>query len=145
MVRCARIIGILAGAALTGCGTLPTGETAADQQFRDTRVEELSDGRIAITIEAINVDGYELTRCVAVVYADSLRNEDGDRLHSHVKLIGGKLTDVFRRAGGIRTQTSSGTLVYEMADNGSHDGRDVLGIDEQLAECESTDVATQEG
>ncbi|MEM7210974.1 MAG: hypothetical protein AAF479_03615 [Pseudomonadota bacterium] len=106
------------------------------QKFDETLIEKLSEDRFAISVTADNVDGYELSRCVAAAYAESLRDAQGNRIYAFVERQGGQLTDTFRLRDGVRTQTTTGVQTFRLVNEGTHDGRDVMEVDKQLASCE---------
>lgn len=130
------ISAIAATAALvTACGT-GGGANQGGQKFDETLIEKLSDDRFAISVTADNVDGYELSRCVAAAYAESLRDAQGNRIYAFVERQGGQLTDTFRLKDGVRTQTTTGVQTFRLVNEGTHDGRDVMEVDKQLATCD---------
>ena len=68
-----RTISALAGAlVLGGCASEP-----AELQLREARVEQITEDRFSVTVEAYDVDGYELARCVAAAYAFAQRDDAG--------------------------------------------------------------------
>ncbi|MEM9060768.1 MAG: hypothetical protein AAGD13_09945 [Pseudomonadota bacterium] len=120
---------------LAACGT-GEGSTVGGQKFKETVIEKLSDDRFAISVSADNIDGYQLSRCVAAAYAESLRDAQGNRIYGFVERQGGKLTDTFRLKEGVRTQTTEGVQTFRLVTTGVHDGTDMMDVDLQLAECE---------
>ena len=126
---------------LGACGT-GGGASSGAQKFNETTIETLSEDRFAISVTADNVDGYQLSRCVAAAYAESLRDAQGNRIFNVIERQGGKLTDTFRLVEGVRTQTTTGTQMFRLVNEGTHDGRDVLSVDLQLAECEKSGLPT---
>ncbi len=126
---------------LVACGT-GGGASQGAQKFNETSIEKLSENRFAISIKADNVDGYQLSRCVAAAYAESLRDRQGKRIYNIVERQGGKLTDTFRLVEGVRTQTTTGAQTFRLVNEGAHDGRDVMSVDLQLAECEKAGLPT---
>jgi len=86
---------------------------------------------------------YALARCVAAAYTDTLRDKEGRRLFDIYRRDGGRLTDEFRVADGVRTQTTTGQQTYEFATQGEHDGRDVMSVDLQLALCDRQGLPTK--
>ncbi len=134
----------LAGFRLAACTELnPVSEGGSD--LVDARIEPTSDNRLAISLTALNTDGYELARCLASGYVDRLRDDQGTRLHDVFRRNGGPLTDEFRVVDGVRKQTSKGVQIYAF-DPGltvaDHDGRDVLAVDVQLARCDRAGLPT---
>lgn len=129
------VIAVAATAALSACGTGGGASTGA-QKFNETLIEQISEDRFSISVTADNVDGYELSRCVAAAYAESLRDDQGNRLYSFVERQGGELRDTFRLRDGVRTQTTTGLQVFRLVNEGTHDGRDVMEVDQQLTTCE---------
>ena len=127
--------------ALTGCGT-GGGAVVGAQSFNETTIEKISEDRFSISVTADNVDGYVLSRCVAAAYAESLEDAQGNRLYDFVERQGGKLTDTFRLLEGVRRQTTTGTQLFRLVPEGTHDGRDVMSVDLQLAECEQSGLPT---
>lgn len=121
--------------ALAACGA-GEGSAVGGQKFKETVIEKLSADRFAISVEADNIDGYKLSRCVAAAYAESIRDDEGNRVYNFVERQGGKLTDTFRVRDGVRTQTTTGVQTFRLVSEGIHDGRDMLGVDLQLTECE---------
>jgi predicted small secreted protein len=122
---------------LAGCGT-GGGASQGAQKFNETAIEKISEDRFSVTVTADNVDGYQLSRCVAAAYAESLRDAQGKRLFDVIERQGGKLTDTFRLVEGVRRQTTTGSQVFRLVNEGTHDGRDVISVDLQLAECEKS-------
>ena len=141
------VIGSLAAtAALSGCATGPEGE----QSLGQLKIEQLSELRFAVSIEARNIDGYELARCLAAAYTFAQRDEEGEPLFPFYVRDGGKITDEFRRVDGERQQTSRGVQTYAFATAEEygpydHDGRDVMAVDQQLASCEKQGLPTTLG
>ena len=125
---------------LVSCGT-GGGAPPGAQQFDRTEINQLGEDRFTISVLAENVDGYELSRCVAAAYAESLRDDEGERLYDFVERLGGKLTDTFRINDGVRTQTTEGIQTFRLMNEGEHDGRDVMAVDLQLTECEQAGLA----
>ena len=136
-----RLLPIAALVLLAACGT-GGGASQGGQKFNETVIEKLSEDRFAISVTADNVDGYELSRCVAAAYAESLRDRSGNRLYSLVELLDGKLTDTFRLKDGVRTQTTTGVQRFRLLNDGDSSGRDVMAVDVQLAECEKAGLPT---
>ena len=136
-----RLLPIAALVLLAACGT-GGGASQGGQKFNETVIEKLSEDRFAISVTADNVDGYELSRCVAAAYAESLRDRSGNRLYSLVELLDGKLTDTFRLKDGVRTQTTTGVQRFRLLNDGDSNGRDVMAVDAQLAECEKAGLPT---
>ena len=122
---------------LTACGT-GGGASQGAQKFNETAIEKISEDRFSVTVTADNVDGYQLSRCVAAAYAESLRDRQGNRLFNIIERQGGKLTDTFRLVEGVRRQTTTGSQIFRLVNEGTHDGRDVISVDLQLAECEQS-------
>lgn len=135
-----RISALCLTALLASCGT-GGGAATGGQQFDKTEINQLSEDRFEISVQADNVDGYELSRCVAVAYAESLRDDEGNRLYDFVERQRGKLTDTFRLKNGVRTQTTEGVQLFRLINEGEHDGRDVMAVDLQLLECEQAGLA----
>lgn len=133
-------------AALAACA----GEPPADQKFGQLKVEQLNEVRFAVSVEAINVDGYELARCIAAAYTFAQRDDEGELLYPFYVRDGGKITDEFRRVDGARQQTTKGVQTYSWATAEEyvpydHDGRDVMHVDQQLADCEKQGLPTSLG
>ncbi|MEL7154155.1 MAG: hypothetical protein AAFN51_10295 [Pseudomonadota bacterium] len=126
---------------LASCGT-GGGASSGAQKFNETTIEKLSEDRFAVSVTADNVDGYVLSRCVAAAYAESLRDPQGNRAFNFVERQGGKLTDTFRLVDGVRRQTTTGTQSFRLVNEGVHDGRDVMSVGLQLAECEQSGLPT---
>ena len=140
------VITALAATALAGCASEPP----ADQKFGQLKVEQLNDARFAVSVEAINVDGYELARCIAAAYTFAQRDDDGELLYPFYVRDGGKITDEFRKVDGKRQQTTRGVQTYSFATAEEyvpydHDGRDVMAVDQQLATCEKQGLPTSLG
>lgn len=135
-----RIFLLCLTAPLVSCGT-GGGAPSGAQQFDRTEINQLSEDRFTISVLAENVDGYELSRCVAAAFAESLRDDEGNRLYDFVERQGGQLTDTFRLKNGVRTQTTEGLQTFRLTNEGAHDGRDVMAVDLQLAECEQAGLA----
>ena len=132
--------------ALAACQTEPE----APLDLRSVVVEQITDVRFAVSVDAINMDGYELARCVAAAYAFAQVGKDGRQLYTGFVRDGGKITDEFRRVDGERVQRAVGFQTYsfvyaEEFNTGSHDGRDVMAVDRQLAKCESQGLPTTYG
>ena len=142
MIQATRIMASVAAAAmLVACGA-GGGAKSGAQKFNQTTIEKLSDDRFTISVTADNVDGYVLSRCVAAAYAESLRDNQGNRVYNMIERQGGKLTDTFRLVEGVRRQTTEGTQTFRLSNEGTHDGRDVMSVDLQLAECEESGLPT---
>ena len=144
-LRLATVALALSGAVL---GLAACAEMNAVRQGEPDLVESVitrGDNRFTVTLTALNTDGYELARCLAAGYADTLRDDEGNRLHDVFRRDGGGLTDEFRVVEGVRTQTTTGVQSYvfdpdlEPAD---HDGRDVMAVDAQLARCDRAGLPT---
>lgn len=138
-------IPLFAALALTACGP-----KLEDRDLRTIVVEPLSDTSFGVEIKALNVDGYELARCVAAAYADSIVDEEGERKFDVYVRDGGQITDEFRRIDGVREVTTKGVQLYSLVTPDvhtveDHDGRDVMAVDLQLAECEKQDLPTTLG
>ncbi|MEO1490938.1 MAG: hypothetical protein AAFV19_02150 [Pseudomonadota bacterium] len=111
----------------------------------DAFIEPLGERRFAVEVTAINLDGYEVARCLAAGYADQQRDEDGEVQFPVFIRDGGKIVDEFRRKEGIRTQTSKGIQTYSLTAETSpedHDGRDIVAVALQLASCEQDGLPT---
>ncbi|MEM7188093.1 MAG: hypothetical protein AAF439_00655 [Pseudomonadota bacterium] len=132
---------LIAGIALSGCVDDKTGPA----ELKKVTIEQLSAERFAVSIVAQNMDGYELTRCIAAAYTNEILDDDGNRLFSIYQRDGGKLIDEFRRADGIRNQTTTGVQTYKFVTEGVHDGRDTMVVDTQLALCDAKGLPTKVG
>lgn len=133
-------------AALAAC--TPQEEGARD--VRSYSVEMIAENRFGVTIEAMNIDGYELARCVAAAYTSAQVDMDGRRIFPYFVRDGGKIVDEFRRVDGVRMQTARGVQTYSFANaaqftDADHDGRDVMAVDIQLAKCEKQGLPTTYG
>lgn len=129
---------------LAGCAELTTTKEG-DEQAIDASISVLGDERFAVELTAINVDGYEVARCLAAGHVDALRDDDGNLLYPVFERDGGKITDEFRRNDGVRTQTSKGVQTYTLTENGDpldHNGRDIMAVDQQMAACERVGLPT---
>ena len=141
-----RTISALAGAlVLAGCASEP-----AELQLREARVEQITEDRFSVTVEAYDVDGYELARCVAAAYAFAQRDDAGELLYPFYVRDGGRIIDEFRRTETGRQQTTRGVQTYAFATAedytiDDHDGRDVMAVDLQLARCEKLGLPTTMG
>lgn len=112
--------------------------------------EMIGENRFGVTIEALNVDGYEVARCIAAAYTNAQVNEDGRRLFPYFVRDGGKIVDEFRLVDGVRMQTTRGLQTYSFANakqfsDADHDSRDVIAVDIQLAKCEKQGLPTTYG
>ncbi len=143
-MRRAAVIGAFTAMAL-GLSACMDGVKEGEKQYLQIQVEQVSEERFAVSIEALNVDGYQLARCVAAAYTDALRDDESKRLHDFYIRDGGKLVDEFRLSDGVRNQRTSGIQTYSFAKGGEHDGRDVMSVDLQLATCERQDLPTKLG
>jgi len=134
-----RTVQLTAMALLLGaCAELSTTKEGAERAI-DASVQALGGERFAVELTALNLDGYEVARCLAAGYADAQRDDDGNRQYPVYLRDGGKITDEFRRQDGIRTQTSKGVQTYVLTtevDPLDHDGRDTMAVGQQLASCE---------
>lgn len=141
-----RTISALAGALVLGaCASEP-----AELTLREIKVEQITDQRFAVTVEAYDVDGYELARCVAAAYTFAQRDDAGELLYPFYVRDGGKIIDEFRRTENGRQQTTRGVQTYAFATAeeytiDDHDGRDVMAVDQQLATCEKQGLPTTMG
>ena len=104
-----------------------------------------SDTTLRVGVVALNVDGYQLARCVAAAYVNTLKDKKGKRLWSIYKRTGGTIKDEFRLKDKVRTQRTLGVQTYEFVKEGDHDGRDVMSVDLQLAVCEEQGLPTKLG
>ena len=132
--------------ALAGCAE----ETERQKAFGELKIQQLSSDRFAVSVEALNTDGYELARCLAAAYTATQRDEEGIALYPFFVRDGGKITDEFRLIDGERQQTTRGVQTYAFAvpekyTPGDHDGRDVMAVDLQLATCEKQGLPTTLG
>lgn len=133
-------------AALAACAPEPVDPVS----FRNTVVEQYTDTRFGVKVEAVNVDGYELARCIAAAYTASKVDKAGNRLYEVFIREGGKITDEFRRVDGERQQTARGIQTFFFATPKQfaaieHDGRNIMAVDRQLATCESQGLPTTVG
>ncbi len=140
------VITPFAALAVAACASEPAGEL----QFGELKVEQLNEVRFAVSVEANNVDGYELARCVAAAYTFAQRDDDGELLYPFYVRDGGKINDEFRKIDGKRQQTTRGIQTYSFATAEEyvpydHDGRDVMAVDQQLATCEKQGLPTSLG
>ncbi len=138
------IAAVVTAIALAGCAELSTTKEGDDQSI-DASIETFSGGRFAVEVTAINLDGYEVARCLAAGYANGLRDDDDTLQFAVFTRTGGKITDEFRRKDGIRTQTSKGVQTYALTSEVSpedHDGRDTVAVATQLAACEQAGLPT---
>lgn len=129
---------------LAACAEL-TEVRQGEPDLVEAQVDELGTNRFAVTLTALNTDGYELARCIAAGHVGGLRNEHGERPHAVFRREGGQLTDEFRVAGGMRTQTTTGVQTYAFDPElgvDDHDGRDVMAVDVQLARCDRAGLPT---
>ena len=134
----------LAGFGLAACTELNT-VSEGEPDLLDAQIGATGDDRFAVSLTALNTDGYELARCLASGYVDGLRDDAGDRRHDVFRREGGQLTDEFRVVDGVRTQTSTGVQVYAFDPAlaaADHDGRDVMAVDVQLARCDRAGLPT---
>ena len=130
--------------ALAGCAELSTTKEGDDRSI-DAFIETTGEDRFAVELTAINLDGYEVARCLAAGYADGLRDEDGNLQFAGFTRTGGKIVDEFRRKDGIRTQTSKGIQTYTLTADVTpedHDGRDTIAVAVQLAACAQDGLPT---
>ena len=133
-------------AALSACAPEPLDPVA----YRNTVVEQYTDTRFGVKIEAVNVDGYELARCIAAAYTANQVDKEGNRLYEVFVREGGKITDEFRRVEGERQQTARGIQTFFFATPKQfaafeHDGRNIMAVDRQLAACETKGLPTTVG
>ena len=131
----------LAATALGAC----TGPASGPAELQKVTIEQLSQDRFAVSIVALNMDGYELARCIAAAYTNELVDNEGKRLFDIYERDGGKLTDEFRLIDGVRNQTTTGLQSYAFASEGEHDGKDIMHVDAQLAECARKGLPTKVG
>ena len=88
MMRVLSTIALVSAAALAlaGCGT-GGGASQGAQQFNETAIEKISEDRFSVSVTADNVDGYQLSRCVAAAYAESLRDAQGKRVFDVIERL----------------------------------------------------------
>ena len=138
----------LAGTILAA-GCAPT-EATFPPELRNANVERLSVKRFAVSLEAHNVDGYEMARCIAAAYTATLTDENGTALYHFFVRDGGRMTDEYRRVDGERWVTTRGVQTYSFGRVDElplavHDGRDLMMVDRQLANCEKAGLPTTLG
>ncbi|MEM1160305.1 MAG: hypothetical protein AAGJ28_05180, partial [Pseudomonadota bacterium] len=132
---------MLTALSVAGC----IGPKSGPAELKKVSIEQLSAERFSVSILSQNMDGYELTRCIAAAYTNEILDDDGNRLFSIYKRDGGKLTDEFRLSDGVRNQTTAGNQLYSFLKEGEHDGRDVMDVDIQLARCAELGLPTKVG
>ena len=127
-------VGAVAALLLAACGN--TSVSSGPPGFQRADVAVLPEGRFAIDIQAVNVDGYEYGKCVAAAHT----------IDSEKPLFsrdGGRLTDEFRLAGGARTQTVFGVLTYGFVESGRADGSDILDPAVVLERCDRLGISSR--
>ena len=143
MIRATVITALAAPALLAACGLEPAGQ--GKMVLQRIEVKQTSKTTLAVGVIALNVDGFELARCVAAAYVNTLKDKKGKRLWKVFKRTGGKIKDEFRLKDGVRIQRTLGTQTYEFVEKGEHNGRDVMDVDLQLAVCERQGLPTKLG
>lgn len=144
MSRAARITALAAPAIIAACSADPVRQ--GKMELQRIEVKQTSDTTLRVGVVALNVDGYQLARCVAAAYVNTLVDKKKKkRIWDIYKRTGGAIKDEFRLKGKVRTQRTLGVQTYEFVKEGEHDGRDVMAVDLQLAVCERQGLPTKLG